>query len=74
MLVERRSKKGRIFYGCSNYPQCSFSVWDKPLPEKCPRCGALMVQPGRRSKREIRCSNKECGYRASDPQEAAAEK
>ena len=74
MLVERRSKKGRIFYGCSNYPQCSFSVWDKPLPEKCPRCGALMVQPGRRSKKEIRCSNKECGYRASDPQEAAAEK
>ncbi len=72
MLVERRSKKGRIFYGCSNYPQCTFSVWDKPLPEKCPRCGSLMVQPVRRGKKEIRCSDKECGYRASDAQEAAA--
>jgi len=36
MLVERRSRKGRIFYGCSNYPQCRFSVWDKPVPGKCP--------------------------------------
>ncbi len=73
MLVERRSKKGRIFYGCSNYPRCTFSLWDKPLPLKCPRCGSLLVQPVRRGKKEIRCSNKECGYRASDPQEAAAE-
>ncbi len=73
MLVERRSQKGRIFYGCSNYPQCNFSVWDKPLPEKCPRCGSLMVQAGRRSGKGIRCSNKECGYKADRPQEAAAE-
>ena len=73
MLVERRSKKGRLFYGCSNYPRCTFSLWDKPLPLNCPRCGSLMVQPVRRGKKEIRCSNKECGYKASDPQETAAE-
>lgn len=73
MLVERRSKKGRIFYGCSNYPECNFSLWDKPLDRKCPRCGALMVQPGGRGKKEIRCSNKECGYRISDPQKSAVE-
>lgn len=73
MLVERRSKKGRIFYGCSNYPDCTFSLWDKPLPDKCPRCNSLLVQPVRRGKKEIRCSNKECGYRASDSREAAAE-
>ncbi len=73
MLVERRSKKGRIFYGCSNYPGCTFSVWDRPLPEKCPRCGSLLVQPVRRGKKEIRCSNKECGYKAPGYREAAAE-
>ncbi|HOB29185.1 MAG: type I DNA topoisomerase [Dethiobacteria bacterium] len=70
MLVERRSRKGRIFYGCSNYPQCRFSVWDKPVPGKCPRCGSLMVQPNQRSKKGICCSNKECGYKASSSPEA----
>lgn len=62
MLVERRSKKGRIFYGCNNYPQCRFTLWDRPLSQKCSRCGSLMVQPNRRSKSVIRCSNKECSY------------
>ncbi len=74
MIVERRSKKGRIFYGCSNYPQCSFSLWDKPLPEKCPRCGSLMVQPGGRNKKEPRCSNKDCGNRGPSSKEAVGEK
>ncbi|NLA04134.1 MAG: type I DNA topoisomerase [Firmicutes bacterium] len=71
MIVERRSKKGRIFYGCNNYPQCRFSLWDRPLPLKCPRCGSLMVQPGR-SKKTVRCSNKECGYKAGGSPEKAA--
>lgn len=66
MLVERRSKKGRIFYGCSNYPRCDFSLWDRPLPQTCPRCGSLMVQPNRRGKKVVQCSNRECGYRAGD--------
>ena len=43
-LVERRSKgKGRIFYGCANYPTCDFLVSQRPLPEPCPECGGLMV-------------------------------
>ncbi len=62
MLVERRSKKGRTFYGCDNYPECRFTLWDKPLAQNCPRCGSLMVQPNRRRKGVIRCSNKECAY------------
>jgi DNA topoisomerase-1 len=37
-LVERRTKKGKVFYGCSNYPKCKFAVWDKPVPIKCPTC------------------------------------
>ncbi len=64
-LVERRSKKGRIFYGCSNYPRCGFALWDKPLPEKCPLCGSLLVQGSSRKKPIKRCSQKECTYSAA---------
>ena len=60
-LVERRSKKGRVFYGCSNFPECRFAMWDKPLPEKCPLCGSLLVESSSRKSRE-KCSNKECNY------------
>jgi len=42
-LVERRSKKGHLFYGCSSFPKCKFAVWDKPLSKKCPQCGGLMT-------------------------------
>ncbi|HZQ10442.1 MAG TPA: type I DNA topoisomerase [Anaerolineae bacterium] len=51
---ERKSKKGRIFYGCSRYPQCDFVSWDKPLPEPCPNCGGLLVQT---SRNVVRCVN-----------------
>lgn len=59
-LVERRSKKGRVFYGCTNYPECGFVVWDRPVNQRCPRCGSLMVVRTVRGKEEYRCSNKEC--------------
>jgi DNA topoisomerase-1 len=42
-LVERRSKRGRIFYGCSRYPDCKFASWDKPLPKPCPKCQGLLT-------------------------------
>jgi DNA topoisomerase-1 len=42
-LVERRTKKGRLFYGCENFPDCEFSSWKKPLPVPCPSCGGLLV-------------------------------
>ncbi|HHX87347.1 MAG TPA: type I DNA topoisomerase [Firmicutes bacterium] len=61
-LVERRSKKGRIFYGCNNYPRCRFAVWDKPLPEKCPLCGGLVVKSSSRKNPVKRCSEKGCSY------------
>jgi len=45
-LVERKTKqKKRIFYGCNNYPTCNFALWEKPVPELCPDCGGLMVEP-----------------------------
>ncbi len=46
-LIERRSKKGRTFYGCSNYPKCKFATSFKPLAQKCPECGGLLVQRGK---------------------------
>jgi len=56
-IVQKRSKKGKIFYGCPNWPDCNFALWDKPTGEKCPKCGALMVEKGKK----IKCSNKNCG-------------
>jgi DNA topoisomerase-1 len=42
-LVERRSKRGRTFYGCANYPKCDFVLWARPLPQPCPNCGAIIT-------------------------------
>ncbi len=57
LLVERRTKRGRLFYGCSGYPACSFTTWDKPQAEKCPLCGYLTVLKGK----TLQCANSKCG-------------
>ncbi len=62
MIVERRSRKGRVFFGCSNYPDCEFSLWNMPLPEKCPRCDALMTEVRKGKAKVARCSDKNCDY------------
>ncbi|HVU10734.1 MAG TPA: type I DNA topoisomerase, partial [Phototrophicaceae bacterium] len=46
-IIERRSKRGRVFYGCSRYPDCEFTSWQKPLAQPCPNCGGLLVESGR---------------------------
>ena len=46
-LIERRSKNGRVFYGCTGYPDCQFTSWKKPVSQKCPKCGGLMVEYSR---------------------------
>lgn len=61
-IVKRKSKKGRVFYGCNNYPNCEFVSWDEPIEEKCPKCGSLMVEKKSRKERKIICTNKECGF------------
>ncbi|MEE8363133.1 MAG: type I DNA topoisomerase [Dehalococcoidia bacterium] len=63
-LLERKSRRGRKFYGCSNYPECDFSTRQRPLKEKCPDCGGLLVARGRS---EARCIDEECGYRGPAP-------
>lgn len=42
-IVERKTKRGKVFYGCSNYPKCKEAFWDKPTGDKCPKCGAMLV-------------------------------
>ncbi len=60
-IIKRKSKKGRRFFGCSNYPDCEFVAWDKPVAEKCPECGGLMVEKSSKSKGTYhKCINKEC--------------
>ncbi len=43
-IIEKKTKRGKIFFGCNNYPKCDFALWDKPTGEKCPKCGGLMVE------------------------------
>lgn len=57
-VVERRSKKGRTFYGCSRYPECEFVTWNKPVETKCPRCGSHMEEVGRQG--QLKCPA--CGH------------
>ena len=61
-IVRRRSKKGRMFYGCSNFPDCNFVSWDEPVEEKCPECESLMVKKNTKKENRVKCTNKECGY------------
>lgn len=60
-IVERKSKKGKIFYSCSRYPDCKFALWNKPTGEKCPKCGQMLVYYGKENK--VKCSSKECDYK-----------
>lgn len=62
MLVERRSKKGRLFFGCLNYPDCDFVIWNRPVAKPCPRCGSLMVEKRRQGKKLQACTNKDCRW------------
>jgi len=59
-IIEKRTKKGKIFYGCSNWPKCGFALWDRPTGEICPKCSSLLVETKRK---QIKCSNKECDFK-----------
>jgi len=61
-VVERKTKRKRSFYGCSNYPDCDFMTWDKPAPEPCPQCGSIMVEKGRNDEKRLTCLRESCGH------------
>ncbi|GAH59832.1 unnamed protein product [marine sediment metagenome] len=58
-MVERITKKGKIFYGCNQFPKCDFALWNQPINEKCPKCESLLVKD---RKNKVRCSNKVCDF------------
>jgi DNA topoisomerase I len=63
-LTENRSKRGRSYFGCSNFPTCRFVVWQRPVPAPCPKCGAtFLTQRGGRGKRWVQCVREGCNYR-----------
>jgi len=63
-IIERRSKRGKTFYGCNKYPDCDFVAWNKPLPEKCPNCGsAYLLEKRAKAGASAVCPNGECKYR-----------
>lgn len=55
-IVERKTRKGRVFYGCANYPNCDFTSWKKPLPTPCPNCQGLLVVADRRNAQCLNCA------------------
>ncbi len=62
-IVERKSKRGTVFYGCDKYPDCNFVLWNEPTGEKCPQCGELLVKKTLKSGEVITCSSIKCGYK-----------
>ncbi len=72
-VVERRSKRGKTFYGCNRYPECDFVAWGKPLPEKCPECGsAYLIEKFLKAGPVAQCPNGECKFKKPLPPVEAA--
>lgn len=61
-IVQRKSKYGKIFYGCNKYPDCDFVLWNEPTGETCPKCKSLLVKKFLKRGNKIECSSKECDY------------
>jgi DNA topoisomerase I len=67
-IVERKSRRGKVFYGCANYPDCDFTLWNKPIAEPCPECKApfLVEKITKRHGRQLICNNEACSYVRSE--------
>ena len=62
-VIIRKTKRGKIFYGCSSYPKCDFVSWNKPTGELCPQCNSPLAETDKKSKYKTACTNKECKYK-----------
>ena len=68
-VVERRSKRGKTFYGCNRWPECNFVAWGKPVPEKCPECGSpYMVEKWLKAGPVWQCPNADCKHKQPAPE------
>jgi DNA topoisomerase-1 len=67
-IVERKSRRGKVFFGCANYPDCDFTLWNRPVAEKCPDCGApfLVEKVTKKHGRRLVCNNEDCSYVRSE--------
>jgi DNA topoisomerase-1 len=63
-IIERKTKKGRLFYGCSQFPACDFASWERPYKEACPTCGAMCSVKGKGPIKTVTCLNADCNYEA----------
>jgi DNA topoisomerase-1 len=61
-IVVRKTKKGRKYYGCEAYPECDFMVWQRPVKERCVKCGSIMLKKGN----NLVCANEQCGFVIKD--------
>ena len=62
-IIEKKSKAGKIFYGCNKYPDCSFALWDEPTGNTCPECGELLLKKVNKNGQFEVCSSRTCNYR-----------
>jgi DNA topoisomerase I len=74
-LVQKVSRKGKIFYSCSRYPQCKYASWDKPVNRSCPQCNSpfLLEKQHKKQKSQLKCPNPDCGYSENLEEEEMAE-
>ncbi|MEK7124428.1 MAG: type I DNA topoisomerase [Patescibacteria group bacterium] len=64
-MAAKKTKRGKIFYGCSAYPKCDFALWDKPINKFCQKCNSILVET---KSKKIKCSNKDCEYSKNYPE------
>jgi len=75
-VVERRSRRGKLFFGCSEYPNCDFTSWYMPVKEPCPECGypVLFEKTTKKEGPHLACTQEGCGYKRDREPEPEAEK
>ena len=74
MIVEKKSKYGKIFFGCNRYPDCTYALWDEPTGNKCPECGELLLKKNTKNGVFEVCSSRTCSYKkAMETEESSAE-
>lgn len=70
-IVEKKSKYGKIFFGCNRYPDCSYALWDEPTGNKCPECGELLLKKNTKNGVFEVCSSRTCSYKKAMEEENA---
>lgn len=69
-LIERKTRRGKIFYGCQGYPKCDFASWAEPTTEKCPECSSMLTKKELKRSTKYTCINTECSYERAETKDA----